>query len=372
MNISISKIQPIQSNQIKESSDKLTSSNNNFLSIFSELLNSITSESDNNLSENLYSIEDFLSSINKESLDDNEITNNQLQYFINFCHLNLQNEKQNLLNTFSINNNNEIIYFDLIAKKFNEINSENIFSDNLVQSDFYDNIEKSINIKEFRSMINNIVNKLENNQNAMVLDKGISDFLNPIIQTPINEQFDIQNKENDEFNRSTINTKSLENDSLSKLDDVVSKLNKINFSGISLNEFKIPIEQKETFIFNPQQIIKITLNKVKDAINKNITELKIHLRPKELGDVLIKLTYNEGLIEGKIVANKTVTEILQTNFDTLKNDIKNSLNHIKDFNLELMNEDNNQNYGSNHNQNNSNKGKKRNKNFENYFKDIEE
>lgn len=157
-------------------------------------------------------------------------------------------------------------------------------------------------------MINNIINKYENKLN---IKEGITNYFNTGDTFPNQNQFDLQNLNKKDLNDKRLNTNNFKDDTLDKLDDVVSQLNKFNFNSIAEKNFKVPIEQQDIFISNPQQIVKVTLNKIRDSINNNITELKIHLKPKELGDVLIKLTYNDGVIEGKIVANKTVTDILQ-------------------------------------------------------------
>ncbi|WP_443110824.1 flagellar hook-length control protein FliK [Caloramator sp. mosi_1] len=53
---------------------------------------------------------------------------------------------------------------------------------------------------------------------------------------------------------------------------------------------------------------------------ENIYELKINLKPKELGEITIKISYNNGNINGLIVStNKEVANLLKENIDFLKN-----------------------------------------------------
>lgn len=56
----------------------------------------------------------------------------------------------------------------------------------------------------------------------------------------------------------------------------------------------------------------------------------------------------------------------------LKSDIKNTVNNLKEFNLDLMSEDNSHNYGNGQNNGENNKNSKPSKTFESYFRDTEE
>lgn len=378
MSISISKI---QTNQQIIANDSKISNSSEFIEILNNIMGEFTIKADESMLENLYSIKDSLKNTNRDSVDESEVIDNFLMCFTNFFQLDSSFKSESLfVDSMDANNGLEIlksfvdksiVNADLLTNNLNlnNINTKNFDSKVILQKDFFNILEKNLNLNDLKIMIDNIINKFEEQPNN---NEGVINFLNSKLSITLENQLSSQYESKIVINDKNLNTSNLKDDALDKLDDVVLKLNKINFNYTSDNNFKIPIEQKEIYISNPQQIFKVTLNKIRDAINKNITELKIHLKPKELGDILIKLTYNDGVIEGKIVANKTVTEILQTNIDTLKNDIKNTVNNLKDLNLDLMNEENSQNHGKKQYRNKNNQGEKVSKTFESYVYDTEE
>lgn len=92
----------------------------------------------------------------------------------------------------------------------------------------------------------------------------------------------------------------------------------------------LPEKQITQFITKPEDLVDLTVNKFKTLRIPGYTEVKVKLKPEELGDITVKVVLEKGQINGSIIAEKKESYLmLQNQIDYLKQELKN--NNI-DFN----------------------------------------
>ncbi len=85
----------------------------------------------------------------------------------------------------------------------------------------------------------------------------------------------------------------------------------------ALNEAVLRTESTKNV--DTAEIIKQIIDKVKVGINKDVTELKISLKPEELGDVTLRIASHNGIVTAQITAeSQRVKEIIEAGFNQLK------------------------------------------------------
>jgi len=210
------------------------------------------------------------------------------------------------VNTSKISNNNEISKLTIVQTSVNNNNinqadlNNNKVEYNIIQQNLAAGFNKQINIK---SELNNLSLKQDmiykNKDEISFIMNNISDF--------------IKNK-----------------------NYIADKSDKINF-------FKDIIETG--FKIKQDIVIRQIVEKIPEnlSINKKI-EIKIHLKPENLGPVLIKIENKGKEISANIqVLSNEVKDILKANIVELKNYLNNSGFDVKDFQILMMN----QNIGNN-------------------------
>lgn len=130
-------------------------------------------------------------------------------------------------------------------------------------------------------------------------------------------------------------------------------------------------EQKETqvpFIAKPQDLVDVTVNRFKSLRLPDFTEMRVKLRPDELGEVTVRVVLEKGQINGSIMAERRdVVSMLQSQMNYLKQELKN--NNINFSSITV-----NQNASSDFNGNNASRefNQQGRNNGRRYLMDIEE
>lgn len=130
-------------------------------------------------------------------------------------------------------------------------------------------------------------------------------------------------------------------------------------------------EQKETqvpFIVKPQDLVDVTVNRFKSLRLPDFTEMRVKLRPEELGEVTVRVVLEKGQINGSIMAERRdVVSMLQSQMDYLKQELKN--NNINFSSITV-----NQNASSDFNEHNASRdfNQQGKNNGRRYLMDIEE
>jgi flagellar hook-length control protein FliK len=71
---------------------------------------------------------------------------------------------------------------------------------------------------------------------------------------------------------------------------------------------------------SPREVMNQIIDRVKVEIKPGMTEIKLTLRPENLGDVTMKIATENGIVTAHFIAeNQRVKEIIESNFNQLKN-----------------------------------------------------
>lgn len=131
-----------------------------------------------------------------------------------------------------------------------------------------------------------------------------------------------------------------------------------------LSESKAVKEDSSAIIKKPQDLLDTISEKFKLIKLPDITELKVKLKPRELGDIVIKVSMEKGQINGNILADKKeVVAILQSNIETLKQELKNTNVNLNNISVSVSTDDKNNEKGNFNGEGFSGKQNKSNQNF---------
>jgi len=123
-------------------------------------------------------------------------------------------------------------------------------------------------------------------------------------------------------------------------------------------------------IRNAEDIVDVVVNKFKSLRLPEITELKVKLQPKELGEITVKVVLEKGQINGSINASsKEVANVIQNQIDMLKQDLKNNGVNLNNITVNTNAEDS---FNNNQSKNSFNHGEQRRnpRNFKDTFEEI--
>lgn len=246
-----------------------------------------------------------------------------------------------------------------LVSDFNNISK----SDKKLQADFSDikELQEVVNDllgktdNKSMSMLNSIINSIENTPKGES-PKSLEDLLPGFKDLPEKLQNIVSPIPNEEefsksFNEELEIPKSIEIDE-KKLDKTTVEDNgktvKDSFPNI-LNEV---ITEKQTatqgvkprelgnelskVISNPQDLVEVAVEKFRSLKLPDRTELRVKLRPEELGDVTVKLVLEKGQINGSIyVENKDVVNMLKSQMDYLKQELKTNNINLNSLSVNL-------------------------------------
>lgn len=238
---------------------------------------------------------------------------------------------------------------DMMVQVKQVVEEENVDFDNLIQN-FLDNRtgqEKEENLTEENNVLNSketdIVSEVNENvsdieeqgvkqgvvsndkENASSRDKEkneLSEVNTKNVQTeeitPIktNESMNMQNG----FSQQGFQNNNMSFENNSNLNNV-NGINATAFNNIN-KAFSQVISKNQTMRnVNTADVINQIIDKFKAGIVKeNVTQIKITLKPDYLGDVALKIVSENGIVSAQFTAeNQKVKEIIEANFNNLKN-----------------------------------------------------
>lgn len=212
--------------------------------------------------------------------------------------------------------NNSTIQKEVSLKensKTNENNSTDLLSDLKASS-------KNLNVQESEQAVQSKESKNSSSSDFMSGGKKSNtdeDFLKNLLSNKDDKTSTATNK-NDKISRVTnfmsqFNNAIVNNNNVSKLENVV--INKNNFSADIIKT----ISYMET---------------------NNLKDLTVKIAPKELGEVVIKLTMDAGVMKAAITAsNKEAYNLLNSNLTDITNKLQNNDVKIQNLSLNIYNED---------------------------------
>lgn len=284
------------------------------------------------------------------------------------------NDKENISNflqkVFNLNENVELLSIPNISEKLNSI-SELILSSNEIVSNNYLQ-EENNNILDINKSINNVINlqntnkpefyklndKIEENINNYDDNDDIS-ILNNI--DDINLKVDKKDNQKDsslDHNSKSFNQKYSENNNVLINNPDLMKNSKVNFieqlynesnsqiqienNSISSNINKSINNLKENIIRNidNQDIIDQILEKTKINIKGEMSEIKIKVKPEDLGDITLKVATQNGIVTAKFIAeNQKIKEIIESNLNILKDSLSEQGLNISQLSVSVGNDE---------------------------------
>lgn len=210
------------------------------------------------------------------------------------------------------------------------VNKENSLNDNIrnvLPENSQENKSNSLlNTKEI-STLKNILSELEN--------------LNENNNTSVNKSFSAdklsQNKDND-FLKQLIN-----NNSDNQYSKVINLMNQFALNSANSSRQN---ENVQPTVINKTNFTSDLIKSLSYMEDNNVKDMTVKIMPKELGEVMIKITSDSGIMKATITAtNKDTYNLLNSNLHEINNSLNN--NHVKIHSLDINIYNNDTTYFSN-------------------------
>jgi len=118
-----------------------------------------------------------------------------------------------------------------------------------------------------------------------------------------------------------------------KKDALINKAANFTAQFNNIKEDNIAVEDTK-MVISKNNIVQDVVKTVKFMQMKDLKQLTVKIAPKELGDVIIKLTMNNGVMKASITAtNKEAYNLLNNNLSDINNKMNNTEIKINDFNF---------------------------------------
>lgn len=305
------------------------------------------------------------------------------------------------------------------AIKNNEVNDNSSLSGLEKLIDILQNNEDKLSPDQSSQILNSLLN--ENNASGNIDNKAMTEIQNitnkntnadnskeintrniaEMIQKAINENSSIKNQDNSiktnikdnvlKINKGQIAAGSNETELSGEKNKDLAKVNKslgliadikkddaavndkiqtnITSAAVKNETAEIKMPEENAVISKNSDIVEVAVEKFKSLRLPDITELKVKLVPRELGEITVKLVLEKGQINGNIIATKKETaEVLQNQITTLKHNLEENNIQLSNLSINLKNEDN---YNGRHsNQKYQNDNRKNSKDATETFEDA--
>lgn len=228
-------------------------------------------------------------------------------------------------------------------------------------------------------------NKSENEIDSNVLSSGKNDVSAESLQDKYNIDNNTSSQDNKSFQKSD-DSDEKSNDFLEKLlskdqsnnDSKISKVTTFinQFSNVNTN---VEAVKGEVQVINKNNFAADIVKSVKYMQDNNIKELTVKINPKELGEVVIRLSMENNIMKANISAqNKETYTLLQSSLGDINSSLNNQNIKIQAFSVNIYNDStyfagqgnngNKQNNGEG--QDNNNKGKEKIAEVKNESEDV--
>lgn len=225
-----------------------------------------------------------------------------------------EEKSDNIVKDFS-NSNGETALEKVISPLLNntKITAKNVKEDG--------NTSKSDELADLKAAIKNIQG--DQIEAAVKTDKKSSDT-NLMME-------DGNSKSDEDFLKNLLSNNN--NDKISKVTNFMAQFNNAKVENVNLSEIENLVINKNSFSADMIKSIKyMELNNMKD--------LTVKINPKELGEVVIKLTMEAGAMKATITAaNKEAYNLLNSNLSDMTSKLQNSDIKVESLALNIYNED---------------------------------
>jgi flagellar hook-length control protein FliK len=317
----------------------ITSENNNILNQIKEINEKDIDidEIKNNIKKDLKEKLQKLFNNNKTIYETLTVIDNQFKSETNFNISNAIKEKSDVINNKNFNNDNDSIIYkiktdiiEILTSKQSKTDKLNLLKQyvynkktedyfKLINDDLHESFNKQVKLNHTYKDKNIIYNYL-NTDKIKNINKDENKVLEDIIQgDKINK-----NKENLTPNQNLF----------------MSKLNSVKENSM--------IHKNDDIVINRNNVVKDLIRAVKYMENENIKELTVKINPKELGELAISVTMENGIMKANIAVKNEITyHIINSKLHEFNAQLMEQNTKIQSFSLNLFNGYNfNQNQGN--------------------------
>ncbi|NMM61451.1 flagellar hook-length control protein FliK [Clostridium sp. P21] len=212
----------------------------------------------------------------------------------------------------------------------------------------------------------NTDNNIDKNSKSTILD--FKETYREISNSNTSELAVASKKQDSDKNSSLNKETSKEDNFLKSLTSDTGKEDKISKATNFMTQFNnvnknIKVEDVADMVINKNNITNDVIKTIKYMETNNIKNLTVKIAPKELGEVIIKLTVEGGVMKASIGAsNKEAFNLLNSNITDMTQKLQNNDTKINSLSLNIYNEDttffkDGSNSGNNQNGKNNKKAK---------------
>ncbi len=304
---------------------------NSLLNIISLVLNVININSDNSANGANNSIEDFFKDMKNISKLLEKFINSKMPTEKQELSKEILEKIQSVLKSKETSNFHKSIIKTIYNKLFkSELGSKDALVNNMSPVEF-----------ELKSKLKNILTKVEGKENFKSQTTNI--FNNNTIKTSLQSSKDSlldgqgknENKSENDFLAKFVD--SDKKDSGEKIDKAVNFMSRFKTEDTGSLTAKGDIEN---VVLNKDTINTDMIKTIKYMQTNSIKELSVKIMPKELGEVIIKLTMEGGIMKAHINAsNKDAYNILNNNLSQIQEKLQANNLKVQDISLNIYNED---------------------------------
>ncbi|KEI13179.1 flagellar hook-length control protein [Clostridium novyi B str. ATCC 27606] len=237
------------------------------------------------------------------------------------------NGLKDILNKLSLLNNEELDEnsIKIISKSLEEVNS--VPKQDISKNEIF---QKQI-IKTLKSKLFN-----EDSDNKNV--KSTTEKIENSLKTELNSKSLVQNNnetnEEDFLKNLLSRDKSKADNKINRLTTFMNDFNKVN------NTLSKDIETEVPVNINKNNLVNDFIKSVKYMEQNNVKEMTVKVMPRELGEIVIRLTVENGLMKANITANnKEAYNLLNSKAQELNNSLGNGEIKIQNFTIDIYNGD---------------------------------
>lgn len=220
----------------------------------------------------------------------------------------------NITKSFSSSNGEPVL-----EKEINPLLNSTKFVSKNIKDD--SNINKNDGLEDIKDAIKNIQG--EQIESPVKNNKKPSDT-NLMME-------DGNSKSDEDFLKNLLSNNN--NDKISKVTNFMSQFNNAKVENVN-------VAQIENLVINKNNFSADMIKSIKYMELNNMKDLTVKINPKELGEVVIRLTMEAGAMKATITAaNKEAFNLLNSNLSDMTNKLQNSDIKVQSLALNLYNED---------------------------------
>ncbi|KOC33820.1 flagellar hook-length control protein FliK [Clostridium botulinum] len=248
------------------------------------------------------------------------------------------NEKVNtFIKALSQNDNDKNNGLKDILDKLNLLNNKDLDESSIktMLKGLKENKSQSIE----QQIISELKSKILNNQSDST---NINEDIKSPLKLDLNSKSTVSNDDNtkngnneEDFLKNLVSKdKSKADTKIDRLTTFMSDFNKVNNTVVKDIENEVPIN------INKNNLVNDFIKSIKYMEQNDVKEMTVKVMPRELGEIVIRLTVENGLMKANITANnKEAYNLLNSKAQELNNSLGNGEIKIQNFTIDIYNGD---------------------------------